>query len=103
MLCIQNAGAVSSLRQRQGQPLAKKIHTSTDRKSREIMEYIVLFVPLQAVALKTEVCGLLRLCLCHEQAWAGSKAFVAFVQSAAVTRLLLCCPNWILQLRAVDF
>ena len=34
---------------------------------------MVLFVYLQVVALKTEGCCLLRLCLCYKQAWAGSK------------------------------
>ena len=31
------------------------------------------------------------------------QAFVVFCASAAVTRLLLCCQTWILQLTAVDF
>ena len=53
---------------------------------------MLLFVPLQVVALKAEVCCPYRLCSCHRQAWAASFLWLS-VQSAAVTILLLCCQK----------
>ena len=50
---------------------------------------VCAFAPLQVVALKTEVCWLVRLCLCHKQAWAGSKLLWLLVQTLLLSEYCL--------------
>ena len=100
MFSIQSAGAVSSLRLRQSQ-------ASRQGKGKLLQVFSTQAshgaVCASASASTENRCLLTSQALLVPRASLGrQQAFVAFVQSAAVTRLLLCCQNWILHLRAVD-
>ena len=56
MLSFQSAGAVSSLRQSQCQASRQGKGRANSCKFFSHKHYLALFVPLQVVALKTEVC-----------------------------------------------
>ena len=108
MLSFQSAGAVSSQQSAVSSQRQSQSQASRQRKGK-------LWQGLFTQALHGAVCasasgstenrGLLtfQALLVSRASLGRQQAFVAFVQSAAVTRLLLCCQNWILYLKAVDF
>ena len=103
MVPSKSAGAVSSQRQRQVK--VKQSRQGKGKLSQDFLTQALQGAVGASASGSTENKGLLTSqALPLSQASLGrQQAFVVSCASAAVTRLLLCCQTWILQLTAVDF